>query len=243
MAGKNRQYICMCLLCGHVYFSELGRLKVKKNAGCLRCSKRKRARVGDYINGFEIVDYLREPSKNRTYLARCDLCNCIFKTTLGALYKRQSDHCGCGVSVNSTHGMSNTYEYKCWLNMKSRVLNPNTPSYKHYVVKRNLTLDDCWLTFENFYEDMGNAPSLKHTVERINNSKGYSPSNCAWKTMREQSRNTSRNVWCEYENTIYCLTDLCLKLGIRYNTIVTRKHRGHQAPFEPSGIFGVKFLD
>lgn len=201
------------------------------------------AKVGEVVNGFEIVSFLDTPSKNRTYYAKCPLCGDDFSTTLQALKKRESTHCGCGVSARSIHNMSGTYEYKCWLNMKSRVLNPNTPSYKHYVEKRGITLDERWHVFENFYEDMGEAPSLKHTVERLDNLRGYGPTNCVWRTRKEQNRNTSRNVWCEYQGTKYCLIDLCALLGVRYNTIVTRRSRGHQKPFEPSGIFGVEFLD
>ena len=138
--------------------------------------------------------------------------------------------------------MGNTHEYKCWQNMKARILNSNTPGYKHYVEKNELTLDPRWFIFENFYEDMGPAPTSKHSVDRLDNSKGYSPSNCAWRTSKEQMRNTSRNIWCVYEGETYCLKDLCEKLGIRYNTIVTRKRRGHTDPFKLSGITGVVFL-
>lgn len=50
-----------------------------------------------------------------------------------------------------------------------------------------------WHKFENFYADMGEPPTPKHTLERKNNDKGYSPSNCKWATRKEQSNNTRWN--------------------------------------------------
>lgn len=126
--------------------------------------------------------------------------------------------------------------------MKTRILYEKGETYKHYVLKRKLDIDPNWLLFDNFYKDMGDAPSPTHSIERVDNTKGYWPSNCVWATPAEQARNTSRTVWCMYENQKYCLKDLCLKLNIRYNTIVTRRHRGIQNPFEASGIVGVTFL-
>ena len=50
-----------------------------------------------------------------------------------------------------------------------------------------------WLKFENFYEDMGDKPSPKHSIERINNEGNYEPSNCKWATAVEQMNNTRIN--------------------------------------------------
>lgn len=70
-----------------MYLSTLGRLKLKSNKGCLRCSVKRVAKVGEVVNGFEIVSFLDTPSKNRTYYAKCPLCGDDFSTTLQALKK------------------------------------------------------------------------------------------------------------------------------------------------------------
>ena len=242
VGGKNRSYICMCLKCGHVYFSTLGNLKSKHSAGCVRCSVRSAPRVGDFINEFEIIGTVEKSLKNKLYVVRCPVCGEPFTGTLGELQNRKSNHCGCNGSFTGTHRMSTSHEYGCWKNMKARVLNPNTPSYEHYVEKNKLTLDSRWLLFKNFYKDMGPAPSDKHSIDRLDNTQGYFPTNCAWRLPSEQMRNTSNNVWCLYEGQKYCLKDLCTKLGIRYNTVVTRRNRGHANPFKLSGINDVTFL-
>lgn len=45
------------------------------------------------------------------------------------------------------------------------------------------------MTFENFLVDMGERPSLAHTLDRENTLLGYSKSNCRWATIEQQNRN------------------------------------------------------
>lgn len=87
------------------------------------------------------------------------------------------------------HGMYGTSEYRAWSNIKTRCLNTNNSRYKDYG-GRGISFCDRWKYFSAFYEDMGDKPTPKHSLDRIDNDGNYEPDNCRWATATEQSRNT-----------------------------------------------------
>ena len=52
------------------------------------------------------------------------------------------------------------------------------------------TVCDDWLTFTNFYRwAVANGYRQELQIDRIDNTRGYSPDNCRWVTRAEQNRN------------------------------------------------------
>ena len=71
--------------------------------------------------------------------------------------------------------------------MIQRCTDPNHKYYSNYG-GRGITIDPRWLTFENFYEDMGERPQGT-SLDRENNDLGYFKDNCRWATRTEQANN------------------------------------------------------
>lgn len=123
------------------------------------------------------------------------------------------------------HGMTDTPEYKVWNNMYSRCLNKNHPRYKDWG-GRGITIDKKWLKFEGFYEDMGDRPGGNYTLERKDNSLGYSKDNCYWATTREQAINRRSNRILTANGYKFTMIEWSEKLNINPVTLSSRLRRG-----------------
>lgn len=79
-----------------------------------------------------------------------------------------------------------------------------------------------WDKFENFLEDMKKSPTANHTLDRIDNSKGYAKSNCRWATRNQQAGNTRANVLIEFKGETLTLTQWSVRTGINLHTLHKR---------------------
>ena len=114
--------------------------------------------------------------------------------------------------------------YSAWVNMRQRCNNPNRPDYGRYG-GRGISHIDRWADFSNFLQDMGEPPK-GYTLERIDNSKDYSPENCKWATRKEQSRNRSITAKITYKGVTKPVGEWAEEIGMTpknlYKRVFTR---------------------
>lgn len=121
------------------------------------------------------------------------LCKCVCgneSTIKGEMLRRgKSLSCGCLRSEgHKSHGGRYSPEYTIWSGMIQRCTNPKRKGYQNYG-GRGIKVTERWRRFENFIADMGQRPSSKHSIDRIDNNGDYCPQNCKWSTQKEQIAN------------------------------------------------------
>ena len=161
--------------------------------------------IGQRFERLVVVALHSEGGKHgkRKFLCCCD-CD-TRKIVLGNnLTRGLSRSCGCLrrelarekmralCKEQTTHGQCGSPEYRCWVGMLQRCTNPKVRNWKNYG-GRGIRIDDPrWLKFVNFFADMGVRPNGM-SLDRIDNEKGYSKSNCRWATASEQNKNRRRS--------------------------------------------------
>lgn len=159
----------------------------------------------------------------------CDCGNVTFVTTNNLRKPSGTKSCGCAlidhlIRTNRTHGMSGTPTHVSWRKMLERCNDAKNNEFARYG-GRGIAVCERWLTFENFFADMGERPQGK-TVDRKDNNQGYTPENCVWSDSFEQQRNTRKAVIVEFHGAEARLVDLCAHSGLPYSTVYQRWSRG-----------------
>ena len=164
------------------------------------------------------------------YVCLCD-CGNTLSVAGGNLHRNDSGtrSCGCSKTGNPTHGLSRTITYKTWKSMRGRCTNLSDSVYKYYG-GRGIKICKRWDKFENFLADMGERPSLKYSLDRINNDGDYKPSNCRWATSNEQRRNQRNTIRLTHNGQTKALADWAEHFGVPYKLASSRHRR--EMPFE-----------
>lgn len=120
------------------------------------------------------------------------------------------------------HRMSRTAMYRMWRNMLTRCYNEKATKYKNYG-GRGIKVCDRWKnSFNTFLSDMGFPPSDKHTIDREDTNKDYTPENCRWVTQSRQCRNRVNTKMYTYNGETKCLPDWADIIGIPLATLRDR---------------------
>jgi len=164
--------------------------------------------------------------------ARCD-CG-AFVVRLGKdLTKNSRRFCGHTCKLfkaaiaagRRTHGMSKHPAFAVWRSMLDRCRLPTHQAWKNYGGRGIKVCPDWAESFENFWRDMGPSYYSGLTIERKNNDKGYSRTNCKWATHKEQNNNRRDNITISTPKGLMTVAQASRAFGIGVTTILYRISR------------------
>lgn len=161
-------------------------------------------------------------------MSRCE-CECgkVLLVRNASLTYGTTRSCGClHREIMSTHNLTGTPEYRSWASMKSRCNNPKDPSYPRYG-GRGIRVCDRWNeSFEDFLADMGQRPSLDHSIDRENVDGPYDVNNCRWATSKEQGNNRRNNVRYDVDGQMLTVPEAARLYGANLVLVKLRVRRG-----------------
>lgn len=168
------------------------------------------------------------------------LCTCgVLHVVNGRDLRRgATTSCGCTkgqkcAASNTKHGCATrglTAEYRCWSNIIDRCEQPTNKSYADYGA-RGIKVCERWRTsFADFLADItgtiGLKPSPQHSIDRIDNERGYELGNVQWATRTVQVRNRRSTRRLTHDGKTLTLKEWADLIGVKYTTLFCRIRSG-----------------
>jgi len=102
----------------------------------------------------------------------------------------------------------------------------NTVGYKNYG-GRGISVCQKWRnSFQEFLADVGDRPSMKHTLERRDTNGNYEPSNVVWATMKQQNNNRRNNRILVLGDRKQTMSQWADEIGVTVYALYARLARG-----------------
>jgi hypothetical protein len=230
-SSRNGTYfLCQCT-CGNLKSIKSNDLKRGStlSCSCLRSetSKNKSIDLTNHTYNRITVVSLDHRKKNKLYwLCRCECGNNLIIDS-SHLRSSHTKSCGCykletTILRTEKHRMCKSPEYYSWGAIKNRCLNKKNPAYCNYG-GRGITMFTDWIdSFESFFSYVGNRPSSKHSIDRIENNGNYEPGNVKWSTKKEQANNRRSSQFFIFMNESKTLSEWSETTGISYDVIRQR---------------------
>lgn len=194
-------------------------------------AKDMRGTYGDFIVDTRVFDVSDNPDNRHTlWRATCSCGNVEIKKSQMLQKSKRLTCSNCSPTgrehknkIYDENGKMNRL-YSIFMGMKQRTNNnaKSNPKFKTYTEKE-ISLCEEWKNYDTFFSwAMSNGYSDELTLDRIDNYKGYEPSNCRWATPKEQANNRTSNHLVEYEGKEYTLAQLGELLGMSHEALLYR---------------------
>lgn len=195
--------------------------------------RRRRIKInpGERYGKLTVIEELN--TKDRTVRCKCD-CGNIIDISVYGVKRGHVKSCGCARiesnHLKKKHGKEPKRLYPIWRGMRDRCYRKASVVYKYYG-ERGITVCDEWNHDFAKFRDWAIASGYKDnlTLDRIDNSLGYSPDNCRWATVFAQQGNRtdgSKSIYVYESGKKIPLIEYCVKNGISYHRAFGLTKRG-----------------
>jgi hypothetical protein len=211
--------------------------------GCRTCRQVKLdVNKGDKYGRLSIIKEV-DPAKSdsgRQVKCKCD-CGNIIVVRLHSLRTEGTQSCGClRKELDELRSKKSGLKHplrSVWVFMLRRCYDTRDLAYASYG-GRGIKICKEWrikkdsIGFFNFVkwaEANGWSEGCGLTIDREDNNKGYSPSNCRWVDWTTQARNRRNNIWINYKGNSVLAIEAVEKFGVEglsYPTFIRRLDRG-----------------
>lgn len=185
---------------------------------------------GQSFGKLTVMECAGSRNQRRVWRCRCECGNVAVVPTY-CLVGGNTRSCGCGKAeltrqAKTKHGMSRTAIYRIWCLMRSRCHDPRSQDYANYG-GRGVTVCAEWRdSFQAFLAGVGDRPSVKHSLDRIDVNRGYEPGNVRWAEQRTQCNNKRTNVVIEYDGERLTAAEWAARLGMDVRRVIARHNKG-----------------
>lgn len=200
----------------------------------MKISKWAEYKKGQEVNGFLLASDAQPPKDNNGHWRALFFCGCgeVFETNFSNIMRSSAAGCRkcaneASASAKRIYDVRDRGLYCLWKGMNYRCKKPVFKGYCGRGIKVCEEWDDTSKDgFHNFYRDMAPRPSKLHSLDRIDNDKGYYKDNCRWATQKQQCNNMRSNHRVTYKQCEYTIQELADKYNIKSNTLLYRLRRG-----------------
>lgn len=184
-------------------------------------------KTGQTFGFWKVFGFYGRNNQNKPiWTCRC-ICGKEKQVLIQSLMSGKSKSCGCmqyilSAEKNTKHGMAGSPTYKSWHAMIQRCKGEG--GHQSYP-DRGISIANDWIDFEKFHADMGDRP-VGMTLDRIDNTKGYSRQNCRWATPTEQANNKMDTIYVIVDDVKMSFMDACRKFDIGESCARHRMRKG-----------------
>lgn len=156
------------------------------------------------------------------YNCKCNTCGYIFEKRWFDISKANTcTHLNsAGMLIQKKEKWQNKKLQRVFVGMVDRCYNKNDKNYKWYGQK-GVRICNEWMQHPELFEQWALSSGYKNslTIDRIDSSKDYSPDNCQWLSMAENTRRAGKVNWITVGDETLTGKQWAARLGIGTNTI------------------------